>query len=695
MREVSDDPALPPHAATSNGAPQATLLTVDIWDTILRRRCHPDEIKLFTARHLLLRTYDRLRPEMQRPWALFTLRQAVEHDIGRRRAAESLDDEYAIDEVFTEWIARATAPPPDHDELHGLADELIALEIAHEQAMVYPDDAIAATLRELSPAPPILLSDFYMRSAQLARIVNAAAPIAYEHIVVSCDVGLNKRSGRLFEHLYRQLGSAPALHLHVGDNPHADVAVPARLGARTLHYHNEPQERLRAAHQRRFARRSEGVGEMLREFVAETPDATADSGLPEASELFNLGRRYAPLFLGFSLFCVEQAARRRCDRVHYFTREGVFFRRLHEAMRPTRPLGVDLPASDLLEVSRLSTFMPSVREFTPVELMRIWNLYSVQSPTAFCKTLDLDPADVAPHFGRHGIDPDAPITYPWQSDAFVGWLADAAVQRLLESVRSQRRALLLRYLADRGIRSSDERCFIVDIGWRGTIQDNLAHLLPGTTIHAAYFGLQRFLNPQPTNATKTAFGPNENSDGDAETLLLLRHVSPVEMLTNSDTGSVTGYAERDGVVIALTKNEPAEDAVHARCIRHFQDGVASVAQPFGEWVRRHAVCAAELRPHCMAMLADLIHAAPRPLAGAYFALTHNETFGLGKYVEKRTRFPWRLALGGMVRPRKLKELARFLNDTGWPQGFLRECGLGLLCGPYNRVIGRRARAKLP
>ena len=33
----------------------------DVWDTLLRRRCHPDEVKLATAAHVYFRFFDRLR----------------------------------------------------------------------------------------------------------------------------------------------------------------------------------------------------------------------------------------------------------------------------------------------------------------------------------------------------------------------------------------------------------------------------------------------------------------------------------------------------------------------------------------------------------------------------------------------------------------------------------------------------------
>src|SRR6185503_14091498 len=61
------------------------LLTVDVWDTLLRRHCHPDEIKLFTARYLLLTRADALKPAFKNAVALVEQRIRCEQALGQQR----------------------------------------------------------------------------------------------------------------------------------------------------------------------------------------------------------------------------------------------------------------------------------------------------------------------------------------------------------------------------------------------------------------------------------------------------------------------------------------------------------------------------------------------------------------------------------------------------------------------------------
>lgn len=671
------------------------LLTVDIWDTLLRRRCHPDEVKLFVARYLWLKHRPRLRPPHDTPWALFELRRACEAQIGQRTRAAGFDDEYGIADVLATWIAAAFSDPLPAPQRDALVQELLEVEVAQECRMAVPDSQIQTVLASYGDLRPVLVSDFYLGAAHLTRILRHAYPtLEPRAIYVSCDVGWNKRSGRLFEHVYRELHAAPQTHVHVGDHPHSDVAVPRRLGAQAVHYSNPPSERLRRRREHCFARRTETLEPYVRDLRAQLAAAVPGSA-PRAqlpAGLFELGRSHALLFYAFVLFCIEQATQAGAERVYYFTREGVFFRRLHEHIRTAAPLGILIPPGELLEVSRLATFLPSLREFTPHEFMRIWNLYSTQSVGALCATLGLDATQFERFWTRHGLNPEEPIRYPWQDPRVLALLADDELRDLWDAIRQQRRARLLRYLAAHGITPDQRRLFIVDIGWRGTIQDNLAYLLPDVHVHGVYFALKQLLNEQPSNVDKVAFGPDENRDAPVKTLSI-HHVAPLEMLTNCPGGSVRAYEDTPAGAVATRDANPGEDAVHAGFTQHFQQCVLSAAPVLSEWVRTHAFTAQELRPHALGMLRELICDPPRPLVQAYFALHHNEQFGLGRYVGKQQRFPYGLAVLGLVSRARRSAFVRFLDATGWPQGFLRYHGLGPLCRVYNRAVEtRRARS---
>src|SRR5262249_29860582 len=155
---------------------------------------------------------------------------------------------------------------------------------------------------------------------------------------------------------------------------------------------------------------------------------------------------------------------------HYFTREGVFFQQLHQAMARQNPFPGRLPLSDVLEVSRIATFVPSLREVTPEELMRVWNQYSTQSMGALLRTRDLEVRDYATLLARHGLNPSQVLPGPWADARVRAFLADRELRAKLDEVILVRRRRLVEYLRAHHLTRATPRAAIVDIGWRGTIQ---------------------------------------------------------------------------------------------------------------------------------------------------------------------------------------------------------------------------------
>ena len=663
-----------------------SLITYDVWDTVLRRRCHPDEIKLHTARYLLLKWPALVKQPLHDARQLMQLRVQCEHSIGERERAAGFDDEYSLREVLVLWVSLAANRPLTPAETDALADELLAAEIRQEKLHVYADPQFPALLAQLRGRRQAFASDFYLPADTLRELLrHAGARLPGHEGVSSCDCRLNKRSGRLFQELRARTGIAAPDHLHIGDNEFSDVFIPRVSGARSVHFWNPAEEHRRSRLQRRFQLRPRSARPYFQELSAGLRQVTAPPDWPEPHrELFARGVRFAPLFLGFAHFVAEQALLGGFPAVHFFTREGEFFQQLYQTLAREDVLGLPLPPAHLLEVSRLATFAASVVRPGPDELMRIWTLYSSQSMEGLLRSFDVEPTDFVPFLQRHHLNPGEEITHPWRDTRVRRLLEDAGFLDRLAAHCREKRGLLKAYLAARGLTETTPRAALVDIGWRGTIQDNLARVLPETQLTGWYLGLHRFLNPQPANTLKRAFGPNANLPGD-EPIHLLEFVSPIEMLCNSDRGSVLRYrraqpssskhSDLPEGVVAEREHSPTEDAVFEHTTRFFQAGVLAAGVPFSRFLRCHALANAELRPFALELLASLTENPPPPLARAYFGLNHNETFGLGRY-ENKSRHLARLDAAHQLHASGDRDqFHRFLADTTWPQGFLLLCGL--------------------
>ncbi len=398
------------------------------------------------------------------------------------------------------------------------------------------------------------------------------------------------------------------------------------------------------------------------------------SDLDDAGQaIFQAGVQAAPLFIGLVSRAIEAARETGADRVWYFTREGSFFQAVHDAW--CQATGVRKP-SDLLEVSRLSTFAASMNSVAIEELRRVWSLFSTQSLGAMLATLGCPAEPFRPIFARLGLDPAFPIHEPWNDARVQRLFTDAEFLRKLDDHRSSCRQGVLGYLKQRGIRDDGKPRVIVDIGWRGTIQDNLARLLPSTPIHGVYLAMHIVLNQQPANVTKIAYAADVATEYD-RCARLLQYVQPLEMVCNSAEGSVRGYA-RAGLLrrwTALREPDEADRAIHRAVASQFQRGTLAAVPSWRDRAPSAGWTSAALKPHAFAALQRLIADPPMALARAFFTLRHHETFGLGATIEMSDKLGPPGPIPTPATDAERLELEARADRSNWPCAFYRIHGL--------------------
>ena len=659
-----------PEIIDADNATDFDLMTVDVWDTLLRRRCHPDAVKLHVCRYLLLCYGQQLRPQNRDHWALLQLRQQAEKELAEESKRLGLDDEYSLFEVYERWLLltglRTTF---SHEETTHLYSTLEQIELEQERHVSYVDPLIAHTLAGYRARNTLFLSDFYLSAEQIKGLLffHGIHDLASEG-VVSCDVKLNKKSGRLFQHLHKSLGVTSDRHLHVGDHVWTDVESPKRLGIVAVHYLPENEQRQRRMREEGFHSRESFIRAAVRSLCG-SDGARIDQGGSLSQQFYELGRQSSLCLFSFVLYVMECAVADKVEKLFFFTREGEFFLTLYRRAAEIGILGCQVPEGALLEVSRISTFAGSLRTLSCTELMRIWNQYSVQSLYALLISLDIDPLRFADKAASYGIEIDKEIAYPWQDTRVHAFLEDEWVKGEIGRELARKKADLLSCLASVGLPGQHAKVGIVDIGWRGTIQDNLAYVLPTVQLNGYYLGLLRYLNAQPSNSRKRAFGPNLN-EAVSNHADLLDFVAPVEMLCNSPHGSVQRYNVTETGVEVSRLVDLAETHVYDSYIRHFQAGVIDSVAYWSDFVRTHAYTSAEIRPLALEIWGRLIQGPPSFLSRAYFELNHNETFGVGRFSDKRRPPRMQRLLLAFLSKGHRQQLDSVLAEVGWVPGLM-------------------------
>ena len=637
------------------------LRTIDVWDTLLRRDCHPECIKVATANHLYLGWSNQLKPECCDIGELYKARLEAERVLAEQARTDGNDDEYEITLVQKQWAITVFAETVPE----GLPKHLAEFELSVEIARSYADSEISQFLHSHEAEKTLFLSDFYMGAEMLGRLLSSKGldKLVPEGIS-SCDAGFNKRSGRVFPYIHSLYEISPEQHIHIGDNEWSDVLSPKAHGVQTQHYlpkieHSKRLEResLFASIEALFAHINTECLNAAKE-ECETLEATQKAA-------FELGISAAPLFIGFVIWIAEQAILEKLDRVYFQTREGEFFYKIFQILFSNgKHFGHDLPSSDILEVSRLSTFLPSLKDVSIEEMLRIWSFPSHQSVEGLFVTLSIDIMDFTEHLTSIGLKTTDTIYDPKNNPQILQLFKTPEFIQAIKNSHKEQASLLLDYLRHKCM-ADEQRYGLVDIGWRGTIQDNIAIVMPHTHFHGLYLGLHPFVNQQPKNTTKKSFGPNENFSRKMSSLF--SNSAAMELLCNSSLGSVHKYTRVNGHVVPIREFSEEENAAYSEFVCAFQRGVLLSAQTWQGYIQRYAISSGDMHTPAMRIWNKIKTEPDNGLINVFLNSPQNEIFCRGCFLTKNQFPSLSTILFSPIFTSKKREVIDFVRRVQWTE----------------------------
>lgn len=316
--------------------------------------------------------------------------------------------------------------------------------------------------------------------------------------------------------------------------------------------------------------------------------ALSTNGLVNSAEL-SLFPELATTLFYFIQKLHDALVEQGVEQVYFLSREGQPLKRMFDMYRERAGGRI---TSHYLEVSRRSTLLPSLGPLAEENFETLFRQYRRISLLEFLSSLGLEQQTkrIAQALGlSDGAEDQREEDFP-TSQTFTALKALTQFQSLYESERVARRRAFIDYTKELSGGALPVRLVVVDVGWKGTIQDNLFGLLcregdtPVRAVTGYYVGL----------VAEGAAGPDNDKHG-----LLFSSVgvpSPkfrvfnenralFEVVLAADHGSIVSYeATSDG---------------HARPIRgEFKEGEMLAAEVFP--VQRHLFEHFERIVHSMA-----------------------------------------------------------------------------------------------
>jgi len=391
--------------------------------------------------------------------------------------------------------------------------------------------ALAAGLRIF------LLSDIYLSRSTVETILKNAGIEEYEDLFVSSELGASKHYGGLYKLLLETTGLKPQQIVHVGDNEYSDNAVPHEMGIRTLRMQKSEAMTRSSVLGSWFAEgastpvglwKAIAGGELIhRESLASeqltAPDTTRVANFVGAQVL-------GPTLLAFAQYTAHRARLMGYKHLHFASRDGFYLKAAYDLLRDRdgslppssyflasrkacRTAGIN-SLEDILEVAEVDHFPMRV-----LDMLQARYLFSDREIAAL------------PPLKNDKLDR---IVINSRSDDKLRGTLKALSEDILRRCSDHARAYK-HYLHEIGLNSPGNA--IVDIGYRGTVQQNVS-ALTGARIDGIYFVTW----PEVSNLLSRglrydAFIASNGAPSDP----LIRYVQLLELFFSATHGSVSHF----------------------------------------------------------------------------------------------------------------------------------------------------------
>jgi FMN phosphatase YigB (HAD superfamily) len=651
----------------------------DVFNTLLVRRVLPDVVKELVARDLAARLE---RLGCGRSWqTLLEDRHRIERELCLHNQATGLDDEFEYERMLALWVAGCGVGDDVAPTLvAALGNHERRIELLAQAPAPHAADALAAL--EADGKRLIFVSDFYLATDVLWDFLRASglgAPFAAGYS--SGDVLLRKASGRLFGRVLEAEGLRPDQLLFVGDNLHADHVRPRALGIRTLLV-RDPQEAKRTVVLETLARGAAKNRFWRGAAMLETLTTLPHRGRRPGTDAERLGATLAPAYCVFSEYILQKAREEGATAIYFCAREGRLFHRMVRTLARRVSADRPLPALHYLHVSRRATFLPALGGLEPHDLEPFFRQYGRSSMRTFLWNLSLPVEEFGPLAQRAGFpDLDAEFAdFPHQQ-AFHRFCLDAEVRAAFARHQARSRDLLARYLAARGF-FAHRRVLFVDIGWKGSIIDNVLLAMRERPDRpealALLFGCLEDARQDVVRKYGYFFhGPDRDLLAEAP----LMNVPLFEMHATENQGTTIAYEEDEtGAVQPVLDHHPAEKDTYDRFMA---EGRRAIRAVFASYVRYRPLLDAhqeggvtDWRPFLRDALRRVVVYPTRGEVRSFMRTSHHESFGRPEIRHWGDEgLDLRSALSRSPR-RTAKELYLRVRCAVWPAGMLRRMGLG-------------------
>ena len=544
-------------------ASRGEIVTFDIFDTLLMRAVaepyHVNEIIRLKVEDLLSRNFD-----------FSTLRIKAEAEARRIKGGD-----VTLDDIYKSFAKLAKLDDKTCKKIR-------ELEVATEVELILPRKEIVTWFNELRDKygkKIWLVSDMYLQTPDLERLLKRCGVEGYDKLLISCETGLRKDTAAIWDKFIGE--ELVGKLIHVGDNETSDIQLPSDRGFDVYHVMNALNLFTLTPFGKMLAesldkKKSLYAGMLLGVVLAkkfQSPFALNEQMTPRPGRIVLQNFRdfgywfFGTPLLTFILWLIQSTREDGIKRILFLARDGYFLQPLYKFVCDL--LNVEPLPSDYFYASRRAVTVASIRELDDTE-----DLLSLR----FEGTLK--------HFFkvRFGLDAgdDTKIYLPDNSTKIVAEEIKNHATEILSHAATER-SNYEQYIKNLG--GSFEKVGVVDMGYSGTIQYHLQRLTK--KIFTGYYFATSIVNRFGEEAQDRMHGCfTENDDYATTTSAVYRYQLLFESILTAPDAQLQ-YFDATGKPVF---GEPEPGQIHFEEIKEVHEGIKDfcrdVLETFGDMILR-------------------------------------------------------------------------------------------------------------
>ena len=618
-----------------DGCTKGTVLSIDFFDTLITR-------SVAQPTHVFAVMEQRLIAALGDTWRGFAVARIEAEQAARLHASQQDENrDVTIEEIVLQLAHQLSLDMGQRTMLIELEKET---EISLVQAVPF-GLAITQGARERG-MKVVIVSDNYMPASHLVAMAHAAgfSWVTADDVFVSCEHGAMKHNGALWPVVFSALGVKSNDIFHVGDDQHADGAMPGKYGISS-----HVRSTMRTSH-RTMINTTPAVLPLSR--IEAWYRDTMDASTWDVAEV--LGGGLVAMVVAAQILDVQSVlAKREVAGVHFAARDGYL---AHQVWNTLRERGHDLPEASYTAFSRSVVWRSSLVNADALELDRF---------------VGDDEMVTLPRLERRvGCALVAEVPQDELLPATVSREILRNNAQIIAEAASGLRTRLVRYLTAQSLLKPGHHV-VVDLGWKGSTVADLAEVASdasngASTCEGRFTGL--FWEATPVRLRVALHGYAMDDVGSADdNVRLLGIIKLMEALVTAPHGSVIDYAYDGSPVFVETK--PELDA-YAAIVGRIANAAMRGALAIIEGTHESGVTAADITPQSVWAAMMQVGHTPRvdeiEALSAIHHVTSVDHEGSGRVMVAKAP-----ENSSSIRVEDLPEMYNTLMHRHWMQGSLR------------------------